>query len=255
MKSKNNKKFNVSIILPNYNSQNFIKFTIQSIIGQTFKNWELILVDDNSNAETKKIINQYKKYKKIKIYQLKKNKGAGYCRNFAIKKSKYEYLAFIDSDDIWKKNKLKKHLKFIEKNNYDFSYTSYRTFSEDQKKNSAINPPRLFNFNSFTKNTSIATSTMIVKKKAAKGIKFTNTEICEDYYFKCKILKKVSNAYLLDDYLTYYRIRKDSLQSNKLKNFFWIWKINSQYNKFNFFQNLISLFFISLNSLLKYGFK
>ena len=96
---------------------------------------------------------------------------------------------------------------------------------------------------------------MILKKKAAKGIKFTNTEICEDYYFKCKILKKVSNAYLLDDYLTYYRIRKDSLQSNKLKNFFWIWKINSQYNKFNFFQNLISLFFISLNSLLKYGFK
>ena len=59
MKSKNNKKLNVSIILPNYNSQNFIKFTIQSIIGQSFKNWELILVDDNSNAETKKIINQY----------------------------------------------------------------------------------------------------------------------------------------------------------------------------------------------------
>ena len=189
MKSKNNKKLNVSIILPNYNSQNFIKFTIQSIIGQSFKNWELILVDDNSNAETKKIINQYKKYKKIKIYQLKKNKGAGYCRNFAIKKSKYKYLAFIDSDDIWKKDKLKKHLKFIEENNYDFSYTSYRTFSDDQKKNSVINPPRLFNFNSFTKNTSIATSTMILKK-AAKGIKFTNTEICEDYYFKCKILKK-----------------------------------------------------------------
>ena len=255
MKSRNYKNLKVSIILPNYNSSDYIKSTIKSIFDQTFKNWELILVDDNSNQKTKKILNLFKKNKKIKIYQLKKNKGAGYCRNLAIKKSKYKYLAYIDSDDVWKKNKLKKHLNFMYKNNYQFSYTNYKTFLNKEKKLNKVNVPDSFTFEKFTKNTSIATSTMIVKKKVLKGIRFTDSKICEDYYFKCKILKKIGTAYLLNEYLTNYRIREGSLQSNKLRNFTWIWKINSKYNKFNIFKNFISLFFISINSLIKYGFK
>ena len=96
---------------------------------------------------------------------------------------------------------------------------------------------------------------MIITRKAAKGIKFTDTSICEDYYFKCKILKKIKYAYCLKYYLTKYRIRKNSLQSNKIKNLYWIWRINNKYNKLGFFQNLSSLFNISLNSFKKYGLK
>jgi hypothetical protein len=96
---------------------------------------------------------------------------------------------------------------------------------------------------------------MIVKRSLAKNIKFTNTEICEDYYYKCLLLKKVNYAFCLENFLTKYRIRKNSLQSNRLKNFLWIWKINRKFNNFNFIENLLSLFFISLNSLKKYGFK
>ena len=247
-----NKKTEIDIILPNYNSFEFIDKTIQSVLNQNLTNWNLIIIDDFSNIETKKKIKKYEKLKKIKIYWLKKNRGAAYCRNFAISKSKSKYIAFIDSDDLWKKNKLRLQLEYMKKNNYDFTYTYYETFGI---KSSKIVPPTKFHFESFIKNTSIATSTMMIKRKAAKSIKFTNTAICEDYHFKCKILKKVKFAYCLKKFLTKYRIRQNSLQSNKFKNFFWIWIINHKYNRLTFFENLNSLLNISLNSIKKYGLK
>ena len=99
------------------------------------------------------------------------------------------------------------------------------------------------------------TFTMILKQKIAKRIKFTSTKICEDYYFKCMALKKVGAAFCVKNYLTTYRIRKNSLQSNRFRNFYWIWKINNNYNRFSFLKNITSLIFISLNSIKKYGFK
>ena len=251
MANKKEKKVKIDIILPNFNSSDSIKETIKSIFGQTFKNWKLIIVDDCSNKKTKTILKKFSKNKKIKIFWLKKNKGAGYCRNYAIKKSKSPYLAFIDSDDIWKKDKLETQLRFMENNNYLFTYTNYETFG---KKIRFITPAKEYDFKKFINDTSICTSTMIVKRNILKNIEFINSEICEDYFFKCKILK-ICNAYCLDDFLTKYRIRKNSLQSSSLKNFYWIWKINKEYNKFNFFENFFSLLFISINSLKKYGFK
>ena len=247
----NKKEKKIDIILPNFNSSEYIKETIKSIIDQTFKNWKLIIVDDCSDKKTRTLLKKFSKNKRIKIYWLKKNKGAGYCRNYAIKKSKSPYLAFIDSDDIWKKDKLETQLRFMENNNYLFTYTNYETFG---KKIKFISPAKEYDFKKFVNDTSICTSTMIIKKNILKNIKFINSEICEDYFFKCKILK-ICNAYCLDDYLTKYRIRKNSLQSSSLKNFYWIWKINREYNKFNFLENFFSLFFISINSLRKYGFK
>ena len=242
----------VDIILPNYNSSNFIEATIKSISKQNFKNWRLIIIDDCSDIKTKKIIKKFKKYKKIKIFWMKKNRGPGYCRNYGIKNSNSKYIAFIDSDDIWQKNKLKLQIKFMERYNYDFTYTNYETFGLRKK---FIEPPKTFTFKEFICNTSIGTSTMIIKRKIVKGVKFTNTEICEDYFFKCKILKRINIAYCLNNFLTKYRIRNNSLQSNKIKNLYWIWKINKKFNNLNFFQNLYSLCSISLNSFKKYGLK
>jgi len=249
MENKKKEKTKIDIILPNYNSSLFIKETIKSILNQTYKNWRLIIVDDLSDKKTRNILKKINK-KKIKIFFLNKNKGAGFCRNYAIKKSNSPYLAFIDSDDIWKKNKLEKQIHFMEKNNCSFSYTDYETFGDKNKK--IKNPSRL-NYNNFIRNTSIPTSTMMVERSKINNIRFTNTKICEDYYFKCKLLKKINYALCLNGYLTKYRVRKNSLQSSNLKNFYWIWKINRKYNKLNFLNNIISLLFISINSLKKYG--
>ena len=130
MAIKKRKEIKVDIILPNYNSSNYIKDTIKSVLNQTYKNWNLIIVDDCSDKKTKKILKDYLKNKRIRIYWLKKNKGAGYCRNFAIKKSKATYLAFLDSDDQWKKNKLESQIRYMEANNYLFTYTNYETFGK-----------------------------------------------------------------------------------------------------------------------------
>tara|TARA_B100000686_G_scaffold16325_1_gene15271 strand:- start:3247 stop:4029 length:783 start_codon:yes stop_codon:yes gene_type:complete len=251
----------VDIILPNHNSDRFFSDTINSILNQTFKNWQLIIVDDDSNANTKELLKKYEPNSKIKIIWLKKNKGPGFCRNIAMRYSKADYLAFIDSDDIWYKDKLLDQLNFMLNNNFEFTYTDYESFKSNDspfskyKKMNKITPPRNFSFNTFIKNTSISTSTMIVKKNLVNNIKFKKVKICEDYYFKCKILKKIKHAHCLTKILTQYRIRPDSLQSNKIKNLYWIWYINKNYNKLNLFENFISLLCISINSLKKYGFK
>ena len=251
----------VNIILPYYNSSQFLKETINSILNQKFKNWKLIIVDDGSDMYNKQILRKYINHNKIKIVFLKKNKGAGFCRNLAIKHSKGDYIAFIDSDDIWHKNKLTNQINFMLQNNYEFTYTNYVAFSKKKnsmkKKNivNTIKPPKKFNFNKFIHNTSIGTSTMILKRSLIKNIKFINTEICEDYLFKCKILKKINYAYCLPKVLTMYRIRPNSLQSNKFRNFYWMWYINKNYNRLSLINNLLSLFSISFNSLVKYGLK
>ena len=251
----------VDIILPNYNSGQFFSETIDSILNQTFKNWQLIIVDDNSNLSNKELLKKYLNHSKIKIIWLKKNKGAGFCRNIAMRYSKSDYMAFIDSDDIWYKDKLFKQLNFMLENNFEFTYTNYLPFKtknnlfEKHYYMNQVTPPKKFNFDTYIKNTSISMATMIIKNTLIGNTKFTNTKICEDYYFKCKILNKIKYAYCFSETLTKYRIRKGSLQSNKLKNFYWIWYINKNYNRLNFFKNLISLLCIFINSVKKYGFK
>ena len=250
MENKKKEKTKIDIILPNYNNFEFISKTVKSVLNQSYKNWKLIIVDDFSNIETKNILKKISKRKNIKVYFLNKNRGAGFCRNFAIKKSNSPYIAFIDSDDTWKKDKLKKQISFMKNNDFLFSYTDYKTFGE---KNRKIKNPSKLDYINFLKNTSIATSTMMIRRNIIGKIKFTDTKICEDFLFKCKLLKKIGHAYCLKEYLTNYRIRRNSLQSNNLRNFYWIWKINKNYNKLNIFENFISLLFISLNSLKKYG--
>jgi len=255
--SENFTDLKVEIILPNYNSAPYLEETIQSIINQTFENWKLNIVDGNSNIETQKILKKYTNHPKINIVFLKKNEKAGFCRNLAMKNSKSDYLAFIDSDDLWNKEKLSKQLDFMIKNNYYFTYTNYQPFKfvQSENKYKEIKPEKFFTFEKFVRNTSIATSTMIIKRSVIGDIKFTNTEICEDYFFKCEILKKANQAYCLPENLMKYRIRKGSLQSNKIRNFYWIWYINKNYNKMSFVKNLLSIFCISFNSIKKYGFK
>ena len=255
--SKNLSDTKVEIVLPNYNSAPYLEETINSVISQTFTNWKLTIIDGKSNDETRQILKKYINHPKINIILLEKNKKAGFCRNFAIRNSKSDYIAFIDSDDLWEKDKLLKQLDFMIKNKYYFTYTNYQPFISDKKENKLkeIIPEKFFTFEKFVRNTSIATSTMIIKRSTIGNIKFSNTEICEDYFFKCQILKKINYACCLSENLMKYRIRKGSLQSNKIRNLYWIWYINKNYNKMVLFKNFWSIFCISINSIKKYGFK
>ena len=97
MENKKKEKTKIDIILPNFNSFEFISETVKSILNQSYKNWKLIIVDDFSDKKTRSLLKKISRNKNIKVYFMKKNRGAGFCRNFAIKKSNAPYLAFIDS--------------------------------------------------------------------------------------------------------------------------------------------------------------
>ena len=247
----------VDIILPTYNCEKYIEETINSIIGQSFESWRLVIIDDKSNDSTLNLIEKYLSDQRISLKKLKKNKGPGFCRNLALRYSNSKYVAFIDSDDIWKKNKLKKQIEFMDNIGSDFTYTDFTVFREVRgiKTLKEINLPKSFTYNLFVKKTSICTSSMIIKRKKIGLTKFLNTKICEDYFFKCRLLKSCKIATNLGENLTLYRISKNSLQSNKFRNLYWVWYINKKYNKMNILNNVLSVFLISINSLKKYGSK
>jgi glycosyltransferase involved in cell wall biosynthesis len=128
----------VDIIIPVYNSQKYICKTIKSVFRQTYKNWKLIIIDDASTDDTKKILDTiYKKNRnkrKITILKNNINRGQAFSRNRGLKYSKSKFVTFLDSDDFWDKNKLKNQIKFMLKNNYDFTYTDYKIIKNNQIK-------------------------------------------------------------------------------------------------------------------------
>ena len=128
-----NKK--IDIIMPNYNKERFLSEAIESVIRQTYKNWKLYIIDDFSSDNSRKILKGYKKNKKIKVYLLNKNKGPAFCRNLGLKKSNARYIAFLDSDDFWKKNKLKNQINFMFKKNIHLRLqTIFQSFKEKNLK-------------------------------------------------------------------------------------------------------------------------
>ena len=125
----------VSIITPTFNSANFIEETIKSVLSQTYPNWEMIIVDDCSGDDTEEIVSQYvREDTRIKYIRLEKNSGAAVARNKAMREAEGEYMAFLDSDDIWTAEKLSEQLSFMQEHNVSFSCTDYEQISESGEK-------------------------------------------------------------------------------------------------------------------------
>ena len=244
----------VDVILPAYNSERFIIKTVNSIINQTYTNWRIIIIDDASTDKTLVLLNSfYKSFlykKKILIIKNLTNKGQAYSRNIGLENAKSEFVAFIDSDDIWMRQKLEKQIKFMKTFNYDFTYTDYKVSKDNISK--IVYVPMSYNYSQFVLNTSIATSTMVIKTKIISNFFPINIRLCEDYLFKCKLLKEY-NAYKCQGAYTKYVLRNNSLQSSRIRVLLSVWSINKHFNKMNIIQNLFSIFFISINSLIKYG--
>ena len=124
----------VSVIVPAYNCEKFIGETIDSVLAQTYKNWEMIIVDDCSSDHTRDIVLEFASQdSRIKYYFLQENSGAAVARNTAMERAKGEYMAFLDSDDIWLPEKLEKQLSFMKENDVAFSSTSYELIDEESK--------------------------------------------------------------------------------------------------------------------------
>ena len=209
----------VSIIMPVYNSGKYVEKTIKSVLSQTFKDWELIIVDDYSKDNTLKVINKLKT-NKFKILKNDKNYGAAYSRNYALNEAKGRYIAFLDSDDIWEKEKLEKQLNFMKEKEIAFSFSSYKRVDEKDKVIRIVDAPEKVNYEFLLKNVIIQTSTVIIDtlKIDKEFIKMPNIKTSEDTAMYLQLLKKQEFAYGYPECLAKYTARKHSLSSNKVLN-------------------------------------
>ena len=187
----------VTVIIPSFNKKPYISECIKSVINQTYKNWNLIILDDCSNDDTQEFLKQLETNEKVEVILLKKNKGPSFCRNLGLRLTNSEYVAFLDADDFWDLNKLENQINFMKKDNFDFTYTDYYSI-RDNILIKKTNLPLSLNYKDFMKNSSINTCTMIIKRSLIGTTKFKKLDLLEDYIFKCDILKKNITAKKFD---------------------------------------------------------
>lgn len=243
----------VSIIVPVYNSERFINDTIKTVKEQTYENWELLLINDCSTDNSKKIIEKYiKEDKRIKLIDLESNSGAATARNTGINKSNGKYVAFLDADDLWDNKKLEKQIKFMKENNYTFTFTGYEFADEEGKGNGKIvRVPNKINYKQALKNTTIWTSTVIfdVQKLGKELIQMPNVKRGQDTATWWKVLKKIDNAYGINEVLSYYRRTNESLSANKLKALKRTWNLYRNVEKLNIFYSFYNFCWYVFNAV------
>jgi len=243
----------VSIIIPYFKKRNYIKKSIISVLRQTYQNFEVIIVYDDDNLNDVSFINNIKKLdKRIFVIFNSKNIGAGLSRNKGIKYAKGDLIAFLDSDDIWKKNKLELQIKFMKRKKADFSFTSYEIINSAGQKRYKREAKLNLNYESLIRSCDIGLSTVMMKKKLFNNyFKFPNLKTKEDYVLWLKLAKKKIVLYALNITLTQWRATNNSLSSNSVQKIFDAFLVYNKYMKFNFFKSCQNVFLLSLNYFIK----
>ncbi len=250
----------VTIIIPYKNNLKYLLLALESIFAQTYKGYKILIIyDDEDESDLlllKKFISKKKRKFKfsIKIIKNKKNLGAGGSRNVGIKYAFTKYIAFLDSDDLWFKNKLKEQLFFMKKKNLIMSHTSYVGMNDKLKILYKRKAKKIIKFNDLIASCDIGLSTVILDTKFIKKNNLffpDNIKTKEDYVFWLRILKKINKINGLNKELTYYRERKNSLSSNILTNIFNGYKVYRIFMGYNFIKSLFCLFRLSFNYLNK----
>ena len=205
----------VSIIMPSYNCGKYVEETIRCVQAQTYKNWEIVFVDDCSTDDTIRIVNMLREQdKRIRLYQNRGNMGAAVARNHALQEAKGRWIAFLDSDDLWEPTKLEKQVRFMEANGYAFSYTCY----EEVDENGISYGVEVRGPQSITKRGMYAYCwpgclTVMYDSERIGLIQIANIRKNNDYAMWLKAIEK-ADCYLLDVCLAKYRIRSGSISNH-----------------------------------------
>ena len=242
----------ISVIIPYYKKKKFINQTINSVLQQTYKNFELIIIYDDKNKSDLVFIKQItKKDKRVKIIDNKNNMGAGKSRKKGIELSKGKFLAFLDADDYWNRNKLKEQISFMNKNKINISHTSY--FIVDSSNRIIGNRKALDrNHAQLLSSCDIGLSTVILDKKLiTKNINFANTKTKEDYVLWLKITLDKNTIFAFKKNFTKWRKLNNSLSSSTFQKMKDGYNVYRKYMNFNPIKSIIHLLILSFNYLLK----
>lgn len=203
----------VSIIMPSYNTGGYIKKSVESVLAQTYENWELIIVDDCSTDNTDEVIAQLSD-PRIRYLKNEKNSGAAVSRNKALREAKGRWIAFLDSDDLWAPEKLEKQIQFMKRNEYHFSYTCYEEIDEHSMPLGVFlsGPHRVTQRKMYTYCWP-GCLTVMYDRKFVGFIQIQDIKKNNDYAMWLKIIKK-TDCYLLEENLAKYRKRNNSISSS-----------------------------------------
>jgi len=209
----------VSIILPLYNCEKYVRYTIESVLNQYYKNWELIVMDDASTDNSLKEVLKYAQTDpRIKVYSSETNKGPGPARNAALKYATGRYVAFIDADDLWAKNKLSSQILFMKKHHAGLSHTSFAYLTKDGyiRKRGHMEVDECIDIKRYMKTTQIGMSTVMIDRDKIKDIHFPNDrKLCEDARLWMNYLRRGEKFYGLNQVLLLYRVRPNQLSRHK----------------------------------------
>lgn len=208
----------VSIIMPSYNTGRYISKSIESVIAQTYKNWELIIVDDCSTDNTDEVIEQFINDKRIRYLKNEHNFGAAVSRNRALRESNGKWIAFLDSDDLWMPNKLMLQLDFMMKYGYHFSYTNYLEIDEGGKSNGiTVTGPKRITKTGMFNYCWPGCLTVMYDRDFIGLLQIQDIKKNNDYAMWLKVCRK-ADCYLLNRVLAKYRKgRKESISNNSIK--------------------------------------
>lgn len=244
----------VSIIVPTYNACEYIQQTISSVFSQTYSNWELLIIDDCSSDNTISIVEVFaERDPRIRYFSTNQNTGSpSQPRNIGIEQAKGDYIAFLDSDDIWLPNKLEEQLAFIQEYGYDFVYSNYEKMSWDGKREQRIvKVKESSSYKDILKANEIPCLTVLLKRELLDDVRFKSVPD-EDCVCWLDILKKGYRAYNTGKVHAVYREAKQSRSSNKFKMFKERWYILREIEKVSFVPAVYYLTIYAFRGLAKY---
>ena len=243
----------VSVIIPYYKKRKFILETLDSVVNQSYKNLEIIIIYDDVNKTDLDFIKKItKKDNRIKIIENDKKMGAGRSRNIGIYQSKGKYIAFLDADDIWHLDKLKKQIDFMKQYKYSISHTSYSIINENKDILGKRVAKNFFKLSELLKSCDIGTSTVVLHKNLInQNVKFASLSTKEDFVLWLRILKNKASIYGLNEDLTLWNKSKNSLSSSSFQKIVDGFRVYYTYMNFGFIKSVYYLICLSINFLKK----
>jgi len=223
----------VSIITPAYNVEDYIGETISSVLDQTFESWELLIVDDCSTDHTVAVVKTWQaKDARIRLIESDTNKGPGPTRNTALTEASGRYIAFLDADDVWYRHKLEKQIEHMKQTGAYFSFTSYEiiTGNEESQKR-IVEAPFVVTYSDLLKNTNIGCLTVIVDRNVVGNISMPSIPTRQPLVLWLRLLRQYGPASGINDVLARYRIRNNSISSNKVKAAKGVWHVYREYEQ------------------------